>query len=160
MASPFLPSPTPHHRAGHTHSGSKQRPTFEVADILRAHLPDSLHEHSHPLHVHKVLSAIQRQKTEKGHPLYLPTLPARNAWLASSDIIESVVGHDQAFTTRGLLEEVGKLVLLIPAFLSDLTAPVIREAMESVRTIDVEQWVDAHLGISMQCCRHFLLVRV
>jgi hypothetical protein len=46
MASPFLSSPTPHHRAGHTHSGSKQRPTFEVADILRAHLPDSLHEHS------------------------------------------------------------------------------------------------------------------
>jgi uncharacterized membrane protein YdbT with pleckstrin-like domain len=102
----------------------------------------------------------RKSKAEKGHPLYLPTLPARNAWLASSDIIESVVGHDQAFTTRGLLEEVGKLVLLIPAFLSDLTAPVIREAMESVRTIDVEQWVDAHLGISMQCCRHFLLVRV
>ncbi len=50
MASPFLSSPTPHHRSGeHTHSGSKQRPTFEVADILRAHLPDSLHEHSHPL---------------------------------------------------------------------------------------------------------------
>ncbi|HCS91125.1 MAG: hypothetical protein N838_10180 [Thiohalocapsa sp. PB-PSB1] len=46
-------------------------------------------------------------------------------------------------------KEIGKLVLLIPAFLSDLTAPVIREAMESVRTIDVEQWVDAHLGISM-----------
>jgi hypothetical protein len=63
MASPFLSSPTPHHRAGHTHSGSKQRPTFEVADILRAHLPDSLHEHSHPLHVHKVLSAIQNCRT-------------------------------------------------------------------------------------------------
>ncbi|QQO56272.1 MAG: hypothetical protein N838_25810 [Thiohalocapsa sp. PB-PSB1] len=44
MASPFLSSPTPHHRAGHTHSGSKQRPTFEVADILRAHLPDSLRQ--------------------------------------------------------------------------------------------------------------------
>jgi hypothetical protein len=63
MASPFLSSPTPHHRAGHTHSGSKQRPTFEVGDILRAHLPDSLHEHSHPLHVHKVLSAIQNCRT-------------------------------------------------------------------------------------------------
>jgi hypothetical protein len=118
-------------------------------------------EKGHPLYLPTLPKGRKRQKkTEKGHPLYLPTLPARNAWLASSDIIESVVGHDQAFTTRGLLEEVGKLVLLIPAFLSDLTAPVIREAMESVRTIDVEQWVDAHLGISMQCCRHFLLVRV
>jgi hypothetical protein len=34
-------------------------------------------------------------------------------------------------------------------FLSELTAPVIREAMASVRTIDVQQWVDTHLGPSM-----------
>jgi len=40
-------------------------------------------------------------------------------------------------------------VLLIPAFLSELTAPVIREAMTSVRTPDVQQWVDEHLGDSM-----------
>jgi hypothetical protein len=36
---------------------------------------------------------------------------------------------------RGPLKEVGRLVLLIPAFLSELTAPVIREAMASVRTL-------------------------
>jgi len=76
-------------------------------------------------------------------------LPADATWLASSDIIESVFGHYKAFTARGPLKEVGRLVLLIPAFLSELTAPVIREAMASVRTIDVEQWVDTHLGPSM-----------
>ena len=64
-------------------------------------------------------------------------------------IIESIFGHYKAFTARGPLKEIGRLVLLIPAFLSELTAPVIREAMASVRTIDVEQWVDAHLGASM-----------
>jgi hypothetical protein len=76
-------------------------------------------------------------------------LPAGVTWLASSDIIESVFGHYKAFTARGPLKEVGKLVLLIPAFLSELTAPVIREAMASVRSIDVEQWVHKHLGPSM-----------
>lgn len=76
-------------------------------------------------------------------------LPADATWLASSDILESIFGHYKAFTARGPLKEVGRLVLLIPAFLSELSAPVIREAMASVRTIDVEQWVDTHLGPSM-----------
>jgi hypothetical protein len=76
-------------------------------------------------------------------------LPAGATWLASSDIIESVFGHYKTFTARGPLKEVGRLVLLIPAFLSDLSAPVIREAMATVRTIDVQQWVDTHLGESM-----------
>lgn len=76
-------------------------------------------------------------------------LPAGATWLASSDIIESVFGHYKAFTARGPLKEVGRLVLLIPAFLCELTAPVIREAMASVRTIDVERWVHTHLGPSM-----------
>jgi hypothetical protein len=65
MAWPFLSSPTPNHRAEHTHSGSNQRPTFEVADILRAHLPDSLHEHS-------LLSAARAQGTQ-----WHPKLPHR-----------------------------------------------------------------------------------
>jgi len=76
-------------------------------------------------------------------------LPAGATWLASSDIIESVFGHYKAFTARGPLKEVGRLVLLIPAVLCELTAPVIREVMASVRTIDVERWVDTHLGPSM-----------
>jgi hypothetical protein len=76
-------------------------------------------------------------------------LPAGANWLASSDIIESVFGHYKTFTARGPLKEVGRLVLLIPAFLSELSAPVIREAMTSVRGIDVEQWVQSNLGLSM-----------
>ena len=75
--------------------------------------------------------------------------PPGVTWMASSDIIESVLGHYKRFTERGPLKEIGKLVLTIPAFLTDLTAPLVREAMESVRLLDVEQWVDAHLGDSM-----------
>lgn len=76
-------------------------------------------------------------------------LPAGVTWLASSDIIESVFGHYKAFTARGPLKEVGRLVLLIPAFLSELTPSVIREAMTSVRSIDVDQWLQTHLGPSL-----------
>jgi hypothetical protein len=86
-------------------------------------------------------------------------LPAGVTWLASSDIIESVFGHYKAFTARGPLKEVGKLALLIPAFLSGLTTPVIREAMASVRSIDVEQWVHTHLGPSMLARRRRALRR-
>jgi hypothetical protein len=76
-------------------------------------------------------------------------IPPGAIWLASSDIIESVFGKYKTFTARGPLKEIGRLVLAIPAFLTDLTSPVIREAMASVRTLDVERWVKTHLGDSM-----------
>jgi len=71
----------------------------------------------------------------------------RAQWL--SDIIESVFGHYKTFTTRGPLKEVGRLVLLIPAFLLELSAAVIDDAMTSVRSIEVEQWIENNLGPSM-----------
>ena len=76
-------------------------------------------------------------------------LPAGVTWLASSDILESVFGHYKVFAARGPLKEIGRLVLLIPALLSELTASAIHQAMTSVRSIDVEQWVATHLGPSM-----------
>ena len=76
-------------------------------------------------------------------------IPPGQTWLASSDIIESVFGKYKTFTSRSPLKEVGRLVLAIPAFITDLTTSVIRDAMESVRTLDVERWVKTHLGDSM-----------
>jgi hypothetical protein len=76
-------------------------------------------------------------------------LPIGVIWLASSEIIESIFGHYKTFTARGPLKEIGRLVLLIPAFLSEMAAPVTREAMAAVRTIDVEQWINTHRGTSM-----------
>lgn len=76
-------------------------------------------------------------------------IPPGKTWLASSDIIESVFGKYKTFSKRGPLKEVGKLVLMIPVFLTDLTCSVIAEAMASVRTRDVERWVETHVGISL-----------
>ncbi|NEX23769.1 hypothetical protein G3480_26485, partial [Thiorhodococcus mannitoliphagus] len=61
--------------------------------------------------------------------------PPGETWLASSDIIESVFGKYKTFTARGPLKEIGRLVLTIPAFLTELTPSLIREAMVSVRTL-------------------------
>lgn len=85
-------------------------------------------------------------------------IPTGSIWLASSDIIESVFGKYKCFTTRGPLKEIGKLVLAIPAFIADLTIPLIREAMESVRTIDVEHWVATHIGTSMLARRRHAFI--
>ena len=85
-------------------------------------------------------------------------IPTDSVWLASSDIIESVFGKYKCFTTRGPLKEIGKLLLTIPAFIADLATPLIREAMESVRTIDVENWAKTHIGASMLARRRHALI--
>ena len=85
-------------------------------------------------------------------------IPPGMTWLATSDIIESVFGKYKTFTERGPLKDIGKLVLAIPAFIADLTAPLVRQAMESVRTIDVEAWADQHLGASMLAKRRRALI--
>lgn len=76
-------------------------------------------------------------------------LPHNTTGLASSDIIESVFGKYKHFTAKGPLKEIGKLVLVIPAVVCDLSTQLIKEAMESVRTLDVDDWVSTHLGPSM-----------
>jgi hypothetical protein len=85
-------------------------------------------------------------------------IPLGMIGLASSDIIESVFGKYKLFATRGPLKDIGKLVLTIPAFLADLTLPLVRHAMESVGTRDVEDWANTHLGISMLTKRRQALI--
>ena len=85
-------------------------------------------------------------------------IPPGQTWLATSDIIESVFGKYKTFTERGPLKDIGKLVLAIPAFIVDLTAPLVRQAMESVRTSDVADWAEQHLGASMLAKRRRALI--
>jgi len=63
MASPFSVHPVPDIVAEDCGSDFNPKPKFEVADILRAHLPEYFRGHNHPLHVHKVLGAIGNCRT-------------------------------------------------------------------------------------------------
>jgi hypothetical protein len=103
-------------------------------------------------------TAIFTQQVLAHVALEAAKIPVDSIWLATSDIIESVFGKYKCFTAKGPLKEIGKLVLAIPAFIADLTTPLIREAMESVRTIDVEQWAETHIGTSMLARRRHALI--
>ena len=87
-------------------------------------------------------------------------VPPGQTWLASSDIIESVFGRYKTFTERGPLKEIGKLVLTIPALLTEWTPALIRDALERVRTVDVDRWIKAHLGDSLLAKRRQSLIPV
>ncbi len=69
--------------------------------------------------------------------------------LASSDIIESIFGKYKFLTRNSPLKEVGKRLLLIPVFLTQLSVDLVQEAMEKVRNSDVDKWAKEACGISM-----------
>ena len=75
--------------------------------------------------------------------------PEGRVALASSDIIESVFGIYKTYTERGPLKEIGKLVLMIPVFVTGVCKERLRKAMETVRTHHVKEWLDDNCGPSM-----------
>ena len=69
--------------------------------------------------------------------------------LASSDIIESVFGTYKVYTEKGPLKEIGKLVLMIPVFVTGICKKKLKNAMETVPTRHVKKWLDENCGPSM-----------
>jgi len=67
-------------------------------------------------------------------------------WLGTSDIIESVLGKYKNFSARTPMKEVGKTVLTMPVFTSDVTLSEVKEAMENVSTRDLRKWIDKNVG--------------
>ena len=116
---------------------------------LRNDAREALQQHLQPLSTPAPRVAKVTEQILDHVEMEAAKLPDNTTRLASSDIIESVFGKYKHFTAKGPLKEIGKLVLAIPAFVSDLSTHLIKEAMESVRTIDVDDWVSTHLGTSM-----------
>ncbi len=73
--------------------------------------------------------------------------------LASSDIIESVIGSYKVYVNKGPLKEIGKLVLMIPVHVSGVCKEKLREAMETVPARQVKVWLDKNCGPSMMAKR-------
>jgi len=69
--------------------------------------------------------------------------------LASSDIIESVFGAYKSYTEKGPLKEIGKLVLMIPVFVTGMCKEALKKAMETIPTSDIKKWLDENCGPSM-----------
>lgn len=74
-------------------------------------------------------------------------------WLATSDVIESLFGKYKLFSQRSPIKEIGPLILLIPLCTQKLTAALVKTALETIRSIDVKEWLSNTLGTTMYAQR-------
>src|SRR3954466_5446456 len=77
-------------------------------------------------------------------------VPARQKYLGSSDVLESLFGKYKDLAAQAPCREITANVLTIPLLVTSLTADLLRQALETVRAQDVEEWLDEHLGPSPQ----------
>jgi hypothetical protein len=77
-------------------------------------------------------------------------LLAGQAYVGSTDVLESFFGKYKEFAEQGPCREITANVLLIPLFATTLTADLLRQALESVHEKDVRLWVEQHFGPSPQ----------
>src|SRR5512135_3448393 len=77
-------------------------------------------------------------------------VPARQKYLGSTDVLESLFGKYKDLAAQAPCREITANVLTIPLLVTSLTADLLRQALETVRAQDVEEWLDEHLGPSPQ----------
>lgn len=77
-------------------------------------------------------------------------VPARQCYVGSTDVLESLFGKYKELAEHGPCREITANVLMIPLFATALTATLLRQALESVREQDVRLWVEQQFGPSPQ----------
>ena len=77
-------------------------------------------------------------------------IPAGQALLGSSEVIESVFGSYKQYGERGVWSEIGSNVLLLPVLLVTVTTDLLWRALQAVRGRAVWAWCREHLGKSRQ----------
>jgi hypothetical protein len=77
-------------------------------------------------------------------------VPARQKYLGSTDVLESLFGKYKDLADQAPSREITANVLMIPMLVTPLTPELLRQALETVREQDVEQWLEEHLGPSPQ----------
>ena len=62
------------------------------------------------------------------------------------------------FCQRSPIKEIGPLILLIPLCTAKLTAPLVKTALETIRSLDVQEWLSNTLGTTMFAQRKAALI--
>ncbi len=93
----------------------------------------------------RFLKAVRRFVKEEGEKL-----PDKEAYVGSTDVLESMFGKYKDLADHGPCREITVNVLMIPLFTSTLTAPLLRQALETVHESDLDLWLDEQLGPSSQ----------
>ena len=70
-------------------------------------------------------------------------------FLATSDVIESLFGKYKEFSRRCPVRQMGQMILTISLSTMNLTTDIIKNALETIRFIDVEIWLNKVFGQSM-----------
>jgi hypothetical protein len=76
--------------------------------------------------------------------------------LATSDVVESLFGKYKIFSARSPLKQISQLLLTIVLSTINLTPSFIKEALETIRFIDVESWREPVFGSSALAKRNAL----
>ncbi len=84
-------------------------------------------------------------------------VPARQKYLGSTDVLESLFGTYKDLAAHAPCREITANVLMIPLLVTSLTADLLRQALETVRAQDVEEWLEEHLGPSPQKKKRLVL---
>ena len=74
-------------------------------------------------------------------------MPVRQRYLGSTDVLESLFGKYKDLAEHAPSREITANVLMIPLLVTPLTPELLRQALETVRGQDVEQWLEEHLGL-------------
>ena len=81
----------------------------------------------------------------------------KGVFLGCTDIIESVFGKYKNFSAKSPMKEIGKSILTVPVFTSEITPEIIKVAMEETTTKDVNRWLKKNIGKSLLSKRRTFL---
>ncbi len=76
--------------------------------------------------------------------------------LATTDVLESLFGKYKQFSSRSPFKQLGQMFLSICLSTMNLTTTLVKEALETVRFLDVEDWAAQVFGQSMLSKRRIL----
>lgn len=76
-------------------------------------------------------------------------IPVNKTLLATSDVIESIFGKYKQFSARCPIKQMGQIVLLIPLSTIELTNSLVKQALETIRYVDLKAWSFQVFGQSM-----------
>lgn len=114
---------------------NQQSPEKFKSQISSMIIPDNLLEFKEKI-LKYISQEVSHLKTEK--PV-----------LATTDVLESIFGKYKHFSSRCPLKDLRQMLLTIPLSTMNLTTSVVKNALETIRGIDLEEWIDKVFGQSM-----------
>ena len=84
-------------------------------------------------------------------------MPANDRLIGSTEVLESIIGKYKRLQSGHSKGGMTAMLLSIGAMVGPKTKSTIANALESIRTADVDQWCKQHLGVTLQSQRRLAL---